>query len=203
MPKSRTPEYVAWRNMLQRCKPGRKDSDRYYSRGVTVCDRWNPQAGGSFQNFLDDMGNKPGPEYSLDKDGLVPGNLVYGPGLCRWATRSEQATARRNTIWLTHGGTTLSLQGWANRLRVKRCVLARRLSLGWSVERTLTAPLNRETGRIKPTRFITHEGKTLSLAEWSRATGIRRDTLSYRLSQGWSVSAALTTPPGSTLSRHL
>lgn len=43
------------------------------------------------------------------------------------------------------------------------------------------------------TRYITLNSETHSLAEWSRITGIKRSTISYRLTHGWSVEKALTT----------
>ena len=42
-------------------------------------------------------------------------------------------------------------------------------------------------------RVTTHEG-IMTLAEASRAWGIPRDTLAYRLARGWAVVDALTTP---------
>lgn len=41
---------------------------------------------------------------------------------------------------------------------------------------------------------ITHDGKTMSLAEWSRLTGVKAATIRARLDVGWSVAKALTTP---------
>ena len=44
-------------------------------------------------------------------------------------------------------------------------------------------------------RRITHNGETLTLAEWSERAGIHRATLSSRLDlRGWPIEAALTTP---------
>lgn len=190
----RTPEYQAWVGMLARCRPGRPDADRYYDRGVRVCDSWNPEAGGSFENFLADMGPKPGPDFSLDKDSVIPGNLIYGPGRCRWATSSEQMTARRNTHWLSYKGETLSLQQWADRLGVKRSALHRRIKMGWSPEKVIETPIGETSGRFAAGSFITYDGLTLSISEWSRRTGVHKDTLSYRLRNGWSPERALTTP---------
>lgn len=199
---NRSPEYTAWVNMLARCKPGRHDADRYWERGIQVCDRWDPCKGGCFDNFLADMGPRPGSEYSLDKDGIVPGNLVYGPGLCRWATPSEQMTARRNTVWLSHRGERLSIQQWSERTGIKRSTLERRLRRGWSVSEALEKPVNNTAGRLKPSRFITHAGITLSLSAWSRRTGIPRDTISWRISKGWDMDRALTELPSKqTLAR--
>lgn len=43
-------------------------------------------------------------------------------------------------------------------------------------------------------RFITFDGRTQTLSQWARETGIRKDTLRLRLKKGWSVERALTEP---------
>jgi len=43
-------------------------------------------------------------------------------------------------------------------------------------------------------RIITHDGKTMTLAEWSAAAGISQITLGARLRNGWDEAAAITTP---------
>ncbi len=43
-------------------------------------------------------------------------------------------------------------------------------------------------------RFITFNGATKCLSEWSEETGIRALTISYRLKAGWSVEDAMTKP---------
>jgi hypothetical protein len=50
--------YTTWSNMLSRCLNPKSVGYRYY-KDVTVCDRWNPKAGGSFANFVADMGLRP------------------------------------------------------------------------------------------------------------------------------------------------
>ena len=48
---------------------------------------------------------------------------------------------------------------------------------------------NKRTNHI-----INYEGKSQTLAQWARATGIYSTTLRYKLNQGWSVHRALTEP---------
>ncbi len=49
-------------------------------------------------------------------------------------------------------------------------------------------------GNTRANRQITHNGQTKILIEWSRETGISPSLILYRLSAGWSVEDALTTP---------
>jgi hypothetical protein len=78
-----------WANMIQRCQnPTNKDYHHYGGRGITVCDRWRH----SFPNFLNDMGEKPSPEYSIDRRN---NNEGYNPENCYWATKSQQIKNRR------------------------------------------------------------------------------------------------------------
>jgi hypothetical protein len=85
----RSPEYISWRSMINRCgNPKWHAFDRYGGRGITVCERWRA----SFENFVADMGRRPSPRHSLDRWPDRDGN--YEPGNCRWATPVEQARNR-------------------------------------------------------------------------------------------------------------
>jgi hypothetical protein len=44
----------------------------------------------------------------------------------------------------------------------------------------------------RTSRRIKHDGRSLTIAQWSRETGIPRRTLSRRLQAGWPTSRALT-----------
>ncbi len=85
-----------WQNMLQRCNnPRNPGYHNYGGRGVTVCDRWDPAKGGSFHNFLQDMGYRPSVFHQLDKEAVSRHNLIYGPEYCRWVPRAENQASDR------------------------------------------------------------------------------------------------------------
>ena len=54
--KVRTPEWIAWNNLFQRCYNPKNPAYKYYgARGIIVCERWKE----SFENFLADIGPRP------------------------------------------------------------------------------------------------------------------------------------------------
>lgn len=84
---SRTPIYEIWCGMIKRCRNPKTQFYPYYGgRGIKVCERWD-----RFENFLEDMGQRPSPLHSIDRKD-VNGN--YEPGNCEWSTATKQA---RNT----------------------------------------------------------------------------------------------------------
>ena len=79
--------YMSWMNMKARClNPHHHRYYRYGGRGISICDRWL-----MFENFLADLGEKPGKGWSLDR--LNPdGN--YEPSNCEWITIQENSRRR-------------------------------------------------------------------------------------------------------------
>jgi hypothetical protein len=139
-----TAEYRAWHGMRQRCHDPRNAGYRNYGgRGIRVCTRWRE----SFAAFLEDVGPRPGPEYSLDR---VNNDGHYEPGNVRWATHIEQCRNTRNNVLLTFRGETKCLAAWAEALGVAPITLRSRIDRGWTVERALTTPVDARFSRGGP-----------------------------------------------------
>lgn len=104
----RHPLYRTWSNIIQRCtkKNNPKFSD-YGGRGIVVCERWR----GSFELFLQDVGERPFASAELDRKNN-DGN--YEPGNVQWATRKEQTRNTRRNHLLAHNGITKTLTDWAD-----------------------------------------------------------------------------------------
>ena len=121
--------------MKARCYRRGHDHFRHYGgRGIEVCDRWRL----SFQNFLADMGSRPGPEYSIDR---IDNDGDYEPGNCRWALDAQQRVNQRRTLFVEWEGRRVLLLELSRRLGKNYQCVRGRLSLGWDLQRALFAPV--------------------------------------------------------------
>lgn len=104
---SKSRVYNIHEGMLRRCKPTErnlKEFKYHAAKGVKVCDRWNPEKGGSFENFFEDMGHPP-EGTSLDR---IDVNGDYTPENCRWADASIQGYNKNKDPNNTSGKTGVS-----------------------------------------------------------------------------------------------
>ena len=81
--------YKSWIAAKQRCtNPHNHNYKNYGGRGIKMCDKWL----NSYDKFLNDMGERPSKEYTLDR---IDVNGNYEPSNCKWSTHIEQSNNRR------------------------------------------------------------------------------------------------------------
>lgn len=185
--KSRTPEYEIWKGMKARCSnPKHKGYKNYGERDIKVCEKWDS----SFEAFLEDVGLRPAPGYSLER---IDNNKGYELGNVKWATSAEQGSNKRNNRHLTAFGRTQTLAEWTRETGLWHGLIRFRIGAGRTVEQALSDPVPpRENHRQAG---VTAFGKTMGVAAWARETGIAFDTLYYRIvKRGMSPEEALSTP---------
>lgn len=122
-------EYRTWKAMRWRCSSKNPHRNRYYDRGITVCERWS-----SFDNFYEDMGKRPEGDYSLDRKDNDKG---YSPENCRWADRITQT----NNTGRTNYFEDKPLMDIARETGIHPETLRARIKKGWSYEKIISKPL--------------------------------------------------------------
>lgn len=113
----RHPLYSIWGGVKARCFNEKYHKYAAYGgRGITLAPEWRDD----FFAFVDGVGPRPGPSFSLDR---IDNDGNYEPGNVRWATRSEQRSNTRHV-----GAMQLDLAT----LRAERDLWRQRaLDLGW------------------------------------------------------------------------
>lgn len=130
-----TQEYQAWANMVQRCtNPKCGHYGDYGARGITVCEPWL-----TFDNFLSDMGLKPGPRYTIERKDNAKG---YCKENCVWETRKRQNRNKRSNHVLALNNRTMCIADWEDATGIPQRTIWMRLKRGWSVQRTLETPVH-------------------------------------------------------------
>lgn len=133
--KRKSLEYNTWAKLKDRCynKNDKKYKD-YGGRGITVCDTWL----NSFQQFLEDMGEKPSPKHSIERK---DNNGNYCKENCVWETKKKQAINRRNTTFIEYNGEIKPLAEWAEIFNIRINTLHSRINHKWDIHKALTTPV--------------------------------------------------------------
>ena len=126
--------YSAWSEMRARCRNIKhRQWLRYGGRGIRVCDSW----ANSYETFLADMGERPGPDFSLDR---IDNDGNYEPSNCRWTDKTTQANNRRSNFIVTVNGQTATASQWARKFGRDPAIIIKRLRRGWTLERAVKEP---------------------------------------------------------------
>lgn len=172
--------------MRARCNnPKHRGHKDYGAKGVTVCPQW-----ADFQVFLADVGLRPSPEHTLDRE---KNHLGYQPGNVRWATHKEQHRNRTDNVVLEMDGREMVLSDWAKETGLTAMAIRYRLAQGWEVKDALTVPAH-GGDLTRGGKTLTLAGETLTITQWAHKLGMGKATLQVRVRAGWSDEKALTTP---------
>ncbi len=143
-------EYYVWSGMIQRCtNPKLAGYKNYGGRGIAVCERWL----NSFANFLEDMGPRPSPQHTLERQN---NHNDYCKHNCVWASRLAQANNKRNNRRITFNDITLTLQQWSRITGIDRNTIATRINSGFTVEQALTLGASRHSRLEVREARVTH-----------------------------------------------
>ena len=97
--------YNSWRSMRNRCLYDNNNSKRYKQRGIKICDRWL----NSYDNFIEDLGERPSKEYTLDR---INPDGDYNPENCRWATWHEQENNKHGLTQIEYNKEIHTIGEW-------------------------------------------------------------------------------------------
>ncbi len=118
---SASKEYKSYHKMIERCYNKNQDNyDRYGGRGIVVCDRWLE----SFSNFFEDMGLKPSPKHSLEREDP---NGNYEKSNCKWDTQKNQCNNKTNNVVYEYNGVTKTQSQWAEQLGISHEKISRHI----------------------------------------------------------------------------
>ena len=178
----KTRTYRIWAGVIQRCTNPNTEASKYYAdRGISICARWRV-----FKNFLEDMGECPGPGYSIDRFPDRKGN--YEPGNVRWATGKEQQRNRDDRKLYDYHGELYLICELAELSGLPFATLQARITrYGWSVIEAVEMP-------VRAAAKYTHAGVSMTLDEWAKHIGRPRKFLEKRLRLKWSFESAITRP---------
>ena len=199
--------YNSWYGLKRRCScPTQTGYERYGGRGISYDPKWE-----TFEGFYEDMGDRPGPNYDLDR---IDNDGNYCKENCRWVLHSENCKnrgGRRPTRLYTFNDKTLCITDWAKEIGISPASLQKRLNKGWPLEIALSpekrdggdrskwiassvSPTKGKTVRNKNSKFITIDGVTKTYTEWEKEKGFSKGLISKRLQQGCSEYDAVMKP---------
>lgn len=65
---------------------------------------------------------------------------------------------------------------------------------GYSKENCRWATLQEQAKNRRTSKYITYKGKTMIVADWAKKLGVSRQTVGYRLRNGWDFESIISVP---------
>lgn len=127
-----------------------------------------------------------------------------------WSWMLERCYYKRSKCYGNYGGRGITVcHRWRRSFEAFYEDMGQKPSKGHSIERVDNnrgyckenckwATVLEQANNKRTSRYLTFRGETKTMTQWSRATGIKKATIWYRLTvSGWDVERSLTTPTGS------
>ena len=134
---------------------------------------------------------------------LYPKEVVEEYGIWRGIKQRTGTSPGKDAAWYTHISMCPAwsesfdafLQDMGMRPSKLHSIERKDGSKGYEPGNCIWATAQEQANNRSTNSLQTHNGESLTLAQWSRRTGIKEQTIGARINRyGWTVEAALTTP---------
>lgn len=126
-----SPTYKSWHAMIQRCK-GEGGHQSYPDRGISIANDWI-----DFEKFHADMGDRP-VGMTLDR---IDNTKGYSRQNCRWATPTEQANNKMDTIYVIVDDVKMSFMDACRKFDIGESCARHRMRKGMSDQDIFKKPV--------------------------------------------------------------
>jgi hypothetical protein len=182
--------YTIWKAMHLRCRyESHVGYKRYGAVGITICDDWFEYI--AFRDWA--ILNGYNENLTIDR---IDNDKGYDPSNCRWITKKEQASNKKNNVLFTIFDETKTQASWIkdDRCVVSQNVFCRRIKKGIDPLAALTTPCKKinYTGK----KLLIAFGESKIISEWVKDERcvVNASVLYIRISKDWDHEKAITTP---------
>lgn len=134
--KTKSRIYGIWKGIKNRCNNKTCSGYKNYGgRGISYDKKWE-----TFEGFFKDMESGYSDDLCIDR---IDNNGNYCRKNCRWATKLQQDNNRRNNVFVTINGCTLTMANWARKTGISKNVIYSRFRKGMKPELVITLPVKK------------------------------------------------------------
>lgn len=172
--------YQCYQAMKRRCQY----EPNWVNKGINVCKEWqsSPQA---FFNWAISNGYQD--NLTLDRIDVYGD---YEPANCRWISKHDQQLNKTTNHFVTINGITKTISQWSEISGVSAATISKRIEHGFDGTDLIvpTGSIYRTSSKKRSSykRLITINGKTQSIADWHKETGLSAAMIQQRVNRGFA-----------------